>query len=163
NGIITTVAGGGMGGFGGDGGFATNAALNNPSGVFIDPAGNLFIADRFYHRIRRVDPSGIITTVAGIGPGVGLFGGGYNGDGIPATNAMLNGPDAVVEDSAGRLFISDRDNDRVRIVDTNGIITTIAGNGGGGYSGDGPGTNTTIDAVGGVTLFRDNVFLAGSS
>ena len=109
----------------GDGGPATEAHLNQPMGVAVDGSGNVYIADSENYRIRKVDAAtGIITTVAGTGE----FG--YNGDGIAATEAMLAGPQGVVVDSAGNLYIADTNNGRIRRVDAGtGIITTVAGNG----------------------------------
>jgi trimeric autotransporter adhesin len=131
SGIITTVAGNGTFGYSGDGGTATSAQLSLPKGVSLDSAGNLFVADALNNRIRKVSASGIITTVAGGGnPPNGL------GDGGPATSAILAYPLGVAVDSAGNLFISDTDNNRIRKVNSSGIITTAAGNGSSGYSGD---------------------------
>jgi sugar lactone lactonase YvrE len=135
NGIITTVAGNDSLGYSGDGGPATNASLNNPYGLVVDASGNLFIADEGNNRIRKVDTNGIITTVAGNGPSG--YSGSYSGDGGAATNANLNWPYGVAVDASGNLFISDKGNNRVRKVNANGIITTVAGNGSSGYSGDG--------------------------
>lgn len=128
-GIITTVAGGGSGL--GDGGLATSATLASPSDVALDAGGNLFIADIYHFRIRRVDAAtGIITTVAG--------GGSDFGDGGPATSASLGYPYGIAIDAVGNLFIADADYNRVRRVDAaTGIITTVAGNGTYGYYGDG--------------------------
>src|SRR3989454_4287472 len=128
SGIITTVAGGGTPGYSGDGGPAINAQLGNaflgnlPFGVAVDGAGNLFIADTNNNRIRKVSSDGIITTVAGNGSQ------GFSGDGGPAINAQLAGPNSVAVDSAGNLFILDFYNNRIRKVSSDGIITTIAGN-----------------------------------
>ena len=108
--IITTVAGTTQG-FLGDGGRATIAKLADPHGIAVDPAGNIFITDHSNQRIRMVDTSGIITTVAGTGSK------GFSGDGSPATSAELNFPVGVAVDSAGNLFISDRDNGRIREVE----------------------------------------------
>ncbi len=130
-GIITTIAGNGTAGFGGDGGLATGAQLNNPIGISFDVAGNLYIADYYNNRIRKVDAAGIISTVAGNGSV------GFDGDGGPAIEAQLLTPENVWVDEAGNLFITDYGNDRVRKVDTNGIISTIAGTGLLGFSGDG--------------------------
>jgi len=135
NGMIATVAGNGAAGFSGDGGTATNASLNDPYGVAVDGSGNLFIADANNNRVRRVDTNGIITTFAGKGA-VGYNAGSYSGDGGAATNATLNDPIGLAVDGFGNLFIGDSSNNRVRKVSTNGIITTVAGNGNGDYSGD---------------------------
>ena len=143
NGIITTVAGTNMSSlFFGDGGAATNAGLNQPSGVTFDAFGNLYIADMNHNRIRMVNTNGIITTVAGTN-GLGK----YAGDGGAATNASLNSPNGVVFDVAGNLYIADTGNRRIRMVNTNGIITTVAGTNGAGYSGDG-GAATTASLYG---------------
>jgi len=131
DGIVTTVAGTGVAGFSGDGGPATQAQLNYPTYTAVDAQGNLFIVDQNNHRIRRVSPGGVITTVAGTGTP------GFSGDGGPATNAMLHYPATVVVDRDGSLFIVDEYNYRVRRVDPNGIITTVAGTGTPGFSGDG--------------------------
>src|SRR6185437_29977 len=131
-GIITTVAGTGTAGYSGDGGLSVNAGLYNPQGVAVDSAGNLYIADFSNSRIRKVAAAtGIITTVAGTGTYA------YSGDGGLATNAGMLSPDDVAIDSAGNLYIADYNNFRVRKVSAGtGIITTVAGNGTQGYSGD---------------------------
>src|SRR5439155_926747 len=108
SGIISTVAGGGFGGFGGDGGPATSAHLGFVESVAVDTAGNLLIADYDYGRIRRVDLSGIISTLAGMGNG------GFSGDGGPATSALMIGPLDVSTDQSGNLFIADSQNNRIR-------------------------------------------------
>jgi len=123
NGIITTVAGDGTAGYSGDGISATNAELDEPEGVAVDASGNLFIADSYNNRIRKVGTNGLITTVAGDGTG------GYSGDGISATNTELEFPKGVAVDATGNLFIADSSNERIREVGTNGLITTVAGNG----------------------------------
>ncbi len=135
-GIITTMAGNGIQGFSGDGGPATSAALNTPYGVTVDAASNLYIADSQNDRIRKVSPSGVISTVAG--------GGSALGDGGPATSASL-GPLGVAVDAAGNLYIADVQNQRIRRVSPSGIITTVAGNGVQGFSGDGgPATSASL-------------------
>ena len=101
---ISTVAGGGVG----DGGAATSASLNTPYGVSVDVSGNLYIADQSNRRIRKVSPSGIITTVAGNGSE------GFSGDGGAATSASLSGPTGVFVDVSGNLYIADSDNHRIR-------------------------------------------------
>ena len=151
-GIITTVA---DGGFGGAGGPATSASLNQPKGVAVDAAGNLFIADRTNHRIRKVDTAGVIATVAGNGTA------GFSGDGGSAASAQLNQPNGLAVDTAGNLYIAEVSNHRIRKVDTAGIITTVAGNGTSGFSGDGgPATSAVlfnpigiaVDAVGNLFI-----------
>ena len=131
SGVIATIAGTGVAGFSGDGGLASRAELNNPAGMAIDAAGNLYIADRLNHRVRRIDPSGIITTVAGTGWK------GYSGDGDLATQAQLNDPTGVALDAVGNLYIADRVNHRIRKVGLSGVITTIAGTVLAGFNGDG--------------------------
>jgi uncharacterized protein (TIGR03437 family) len=121
------VAGNGTAGFSGDNGPATSAELANPSAVAVDSAGNLYIADTFNNRIRKVSNGGI-TTVAGTGPSGGQVVGGFSGDNGPATNAHLQGPGGVAVDSAGNLYIADTANNRIRKI-TGGVITTVAGNG----------------------------------
>ncbi len=110
-------------GYGGDGGPATNALLNFPAGVALDIFGNLFIADGFNNRIRKVDTNGIITTVAGDGS---LNDG---GDGVEATRTGMGDPLGVTADLFGNLFFADTSNNRVRKVDSHGIISTVAGGG----------------------------------
>ncbi len=120
-GTITTVAGSFTEGFSGDGGQATSAQLNCPSGVAIDPVGNFYIADEFNNRIRKVNTAGIISTIAGNGTP------GSTGDNGPATAAKLNLPNDIAIDAAGNLYIADSGNNRIRKIGTNGIITTVAG------------------------------------
>jgi hypothetical protein len=131
SGRITTIAGTGSAGYSGDGGAATSARLDTPHGIAVDTAGNVYIADPPNQRIRKVDTSGRITTVAGNGSS------GYNGDGIPATSARLNYPKGVEIGPDGLLYIADNNNHRVRKVDAAGVIHTVAGTGSSGFSGDG--------------------------
>ena len=131
-GIITTVAGNGSWGtYGGDGGAATAADIYLPKGICLDAGGNLYIADQGNNVIRKVNTAGIITTVAGNGSY------GYSGDGGAATAAMLGNPSHICFDASGNMYIADAGNVRIRKVSTSGIITTIAGTGSYGYSGDG--------------------------
>jgi sugar lactone lactonase YvrE len=128
-GIITTFAGSGVAGFSGDGGPATTARLSSPWGVAVDGQGNVYIADEANNRVREVNGAGTITTVAG--------GGSTFGDGGPATSAQLSQPMGVAVDGQGNFYIADRGNSRVRKVTSGGTITTLAGTGVSGYSGDG--------------------------
>lgn len=130
-GIISTVAGTGVGGFSGDGGQATAAKLKVPYDMTIAPDGTMYIADRSNYRIRKVTPAGIISTVAGNGLA------GYTGDNVQATTTRLNSPYSVDLTADGALLIADYDNERIRRVDTNGVITTVAGTGIATADGDG--------------------------
>lgn len=130
DGTISTVAGTGEQGFAGDRGPATSAELNYPEGVVIDAQGDLYIADTDNNRVRKVDTAGTISTIAGTGAS------GYNGDNIPATNALLAYPTAVAVDTGGNVYISEHAGNRIRKVDSAGIITTFAGTGHSGYNGD---------------------------
>ena len=135
-GIITTVVGTGVSGFSGDGGPASAAQLSGPAGIFLDATGNLFIADKFNERIRKVDAStGIISTVAGNGLHGG-FTGAFGNDG-PATAASLTYPVAVALDCSGNMYIADNGSQTVRKVGVNDTITEFAGTHYGGYNGDG--------------------------
>jgi uncharacterized protein (TIGR03437 family) len=145
-GIITTVAGNGNYGFSGDNGPAVSAELYYPGGVAVDASGNLFIADNYNYRIRKVPASGIITTVAGNGTG------GFSGDGGQATSAEL-ALVGVAVDASGNLFIADAGNNRIRKVSAGGIITTVAGDGYSNFSGDGgPATSASLSGPMGVAV-----------
>ena len=133
NGIISRFAGNNSSGFSGDGGLATNAQLNYPQGLATDNNGNIYISDAGNRVIRKVNSSGIITTIAGT-PGV--FG--YSGDGGPATAAQLGMPVGLTIDASGNIYFADQGKHVIRKIDNAGIITTIAGTGNtSGYSGDG--------------------------
>jgi len=154
SGVITMVAGGGSAI--GDGGPAVGASLSNPTDVAVDRAGDLYIADYFNHRVRKVDTAGFITTIAGNGSA------GFGGDGGPATEAQLERPSGVAVDSAGTVYVADLFNNRVRKVDTAGIITTVAGNGDAASTGDGgPATAAAVYEPGRVDLDGDgNLYIA---
>ncbi len=122
DGKVTTLAGTGIPGFSGDGGPANLAQLNSPGGVFVAADGTVYIADTGNHAIRKVDTKGIITTVAGTGGKAG-----FSGDGGPATQALLNSPEAVAIGPDGLLYIADTGNHRIRVVDANGNISTVVG------------------------------------
>lgn len=144
-GIITTIAGNGSGTYNGDGMPATDAAIS-PLSIAADSVGNVYISEQF--RIRKVSMAGIITTVAG----TGAFG--YNGDGIPATDAKVSSPYLGFIDEAGALYFSDHDNHRIRRIDPSGAISTIAGNGSSAFTGNGAALATGIS--GPLFLSRDN-------
>ena len=136
-GIITTIAGNNVFGYTGDNGQAIAASLYEPYALTFDAAGNLYIADKGNNCVRKVNSAGIITTVAGNGYGAGGGLGAYSGDGGQATAAELNYPQGLVCDASGNLYIADYYNARVRMVNTSGIISTMAGIGTAGYTGDG--------------------------
>ena len=159
SGVITTIAGTGEAGFGGDGGSAVSALLNYPHGVAVDGAGNVYISDRTNHRIRKVDASGVITTVAGTGE----FG--FGGDGGSAVAAQLRHPLGLALDGSGNLYFADLGNDRIRKVDTSGVITTVAGDGTEGYGGDnGPAVSAQLRYPNDVALDGSgNLYIADNS
>jgi trimeric autotransporter adhesin len=214
-GTINTVAGTGKFGFSGDNGLATNAQLDSPRGIAVDSAGNLFIADLFNSRIRRVDArTGIITSVAGNGRAnitgdggpatqaslafplavtvdrnnnifildlvgnlvrridgrtgiittiAGTGNASFSGDGGPAINAAINTAFGLIADNNGNLFIADTGNSRIRRIDTNGIIATVAGNNTPDYSGDGmPATTASLNRPKGIAFdSAGNLYIAG--
>jgi hypothetical protein len=136
--IIVTYAGNGQSGFSGDGGSSTAARLNQPTDVYLDNAANIFVADTQNNRVRKVNASQVITTVAGSGQQ------GFSGDNGPATSAKFNTPTSVWVTSSGVLYIADTGNNRIRKV-MNGVVTTVGGNGQSGYSGDGgPATSAKL-------------------
>src|ERR1051326_7075477 len=156
--VISTAAGTGTAGYTGDGGPATAAELNTPFGVAVDAAGNFYIAEWSNHRVRKVDTSGVITTIAGIGIA------GFGGDGGPATQAALNSPEGVAVDSAGNVYIADSFNNRIRKIDTSGTITTIAGTGEPRYTGEGVATQVGLNDPSGIAVDRSgNIYIADNS
>ncbi len=156
--VVVTVAGNGVQDFSGDQGPATKASLNNVRGVAASPDGSLYLADTGNQRIRRVAPDGVITTVAG----TGVFG--FSGDGGPATAAQLFDPQAVAVGSDGSLYIADYDNHRIRRVGPDGIISTVAGTGVGGFGGDGgAAAGARLNGPSGVAVRADGtLFIADS-
>ncbi len=158
-GNISTFAGNGSAGYSGDGSAATSALLNRPSGVSVDGSGNLYIADTYNHRIRKVDSMGNISTVAGTGAV------GYSGDGGAATSALLGYPSGVSVDGSGNLYIADTNNSAIRMVDSTGNISTVVGNGSAGYSGDGgAATSALLRYPSGVSVDGSgNLYIADTS
>ena len=151
-GIITTIAGVDKGGFGGDNGPATAAALNRPQGVAVDHAGSVFVADTDNQRVRKISAAGVITTIAGLDPAAGDRG--------PALLATLSQPSGLAMDANGSLFIADSGNQRIRKVTRDGTITTIAGMGVAGYSGDqGSATGAQLNNPGGLAIDRSGNLL----
>jgi sugar lactone lactonase YvrE len=154
-GVISTVAGDGMLGYSGDGGPAVNAHLWSPYGVAVDSSGNLYIADTDNYRIRKVDSSGVISTVAGTGSN------NHSGDGGPATSAAVY-PTLLAFDSNGNLYFTENGAYRIREINTSGIVTTVAGNGIQGSNGDGGlATSAELNDPGGLTVDSNgNLYIA---
>ena len=156
--LMTTIAGNGTGGYNGDGGMANQTELYAPTGVAVDLAGNIYIAEKANSRIRKVAVgSNIISTIAGNGTV------GYSGDGGTANNAQLNNPSGVTIDGAGNIYIADAGNHCIRKVAANiGVISTIAGNGIAGYSGDGGAAITAMlhNPSGVAVDLSGNVYIA---
>lgn len=155
NGVISTIAGNGTSGSSGDGGPATSAQINVHHGIAVDNNGNIYFSEQINHKIRKINTSGIISTYAGTGAM------GFSGDGSLATSAKLNNPIGICVDGIGNLYVADANNHRIRKISTSGIITTIAGNGTGGYSGDGfLAINAKINVPEGVAVdLNGNVYL----
>jgi gliding motility-associated-like protein len=150
SGIISTIAGEALSGSSGDGGPAVNARLGAPTGVDVDAAGNVYIADMGNSRIRKINTAGIITTIAG------TIGQGYSGDGGLAIHAKLKYPYGVFVDAIGNVFFGDTGNNAVRKIDHSGIITTVAGTGVSGYTGDGgPATDAKLASPGDLCIGID--------
>lgn len=156
DGKLATLAGTGDPGSAGDGGLATKAQLNTPQGIAVDSAGRVYIADTLGNRIRRVDPDGRITTVAGTGEA------GYSGDGGLATQARLNLPTGLVIGFGDSLYIADTANNVVRQLGAGGVIRTVVGTGEAGYRGDGgPANSAVLHAPGGLAFDDEgNLYIA---
>lgn len=156
---INTIAGRQRPGYGGDGGAATAASLNKMVSMATDKEGNLYVADFYNHAIRKITKDGIITTIAGNHTM------GYSGDGGAATAAQLHGPWGIAVDTNGNVYFSDKENNAIRAVSKDGIITTVAGNGTKGYSGDGgPASAARLYHPLGLCLGRDGaLYVADNS
>jgi hypothetical protein len=159
SGVINTIAGTGTAGYSGDGGAATAAKLNAPTGVAVDGSGNVYIADEKNDRVRVVNTSGTIKTFAGNGSA------NYSGDGGAATAAEIHSPWSVAADASGNIYITDQFNNRIRKVNTSGVISTFAGTGTAGFSGDGGAATAakiyvpagiTVDGSGNVLFVDEN-------
>jgi sugar lactone lactonase YvrE len=160
--IISTVAGDNNLGFSGDGNAAITAELDNPSGVVHDNAGNLYIVDQGNNRIRKVNASGVISTIAGNGPSGSA--GSYGGDGGQATAAELNGPTCVAFDALGNMYIADAGNNRIRMVNASGVISTVVGTGTAGFSGDGSAAPTAeLKHPTGIAIVGTTAYIADYS
>jgi hypothetical protein len=159
DGTITTIAGNGTQGFSGDGGPAAGAAFNGAFGVAALSDGRVLIADTENHRVRRIELDGTITTIAGNGTR------GFSGDGGPATSAAFNRPRSVAALSDGRVLVADNLNHRIRRIELDGTVTTVAGTEIGGFSGDGgPATIAELLSPSGVAALADGrVFIASGS
>ncbi len=156
-GIITTFAGTGASSSTGDGGHATAASLQTPMGLSVDHSGNLLVIEQFGHRVRKIAPgSNIISTIIG----TGVIG--YSGNGGPATAATISYPNTIFVDSADNIYLTDNGNHALRKINTAGIISTIAGNGLEGFSGDGgPATSARLDYPAGATMdATGNIYIA---
>jgi len=158
SGIIRTIAGNGTAGYSGDGGPATSAMIDIPTGLALDSAGNLYINDWSNNHVRKVTPAGIITTFAGNGNVV------YDGDGVQAAKAAVHSPGGIAIDSAGNVYITELSDGRIRKVDPSGVISTFAGQTkkSTGFSGDGgPATAAQLNGPLGITVDRSgNVYFA---
>jgi len=156
SGVITTVAGTGAASFGGDGGLGTSAQLNKPQGIAFDASNNLYIADSSNNRVRVLSSAGVINTFAGNGTPT------FGGETGQAINASLSGPRSVAVDPAGAVYIADLGNFRIRKVAIGGVISTIAGNGTNGLSGDGgPATSAQLNYLSGIAVDQfGNIYIS---
>jgi NHL repeat len=160
NGIITTLAGTGTKGFSGDGEQADEAKVDRVTGVSVDSKGNAYFIDYGNNRIRRIDANGVITTIAGPGEGRACF----SGDGGPATEASFCGPEHLAVDAEGNIYVADTLNHRIRMIDAQSIVTTIAGTGRQGFSGDGgPALKAQLSEPSGVAVGPDGMIYIADS
>jgi uncharacterized protein (TIGR03437 family) len=158
DGAIRTIAGTGETGYTGDGGLATAARIGDPLALVVDSSGYVYFADAPNNVVRKVTPFGGILTVVGTGVA------GFSGDRGQATAAQLNQPEGLALDADGNLYIADHENNRVRRVDGDGVITTYAGNGEWGYSGDnGPATSARLDSPLGLAATGDGLYIVGEN
>lgn len=157
--VMFTVAGNGTAGYSGDGGTAISSRINRPTGVALDRAGNIYFADSKNNRIRKITTGGVITTIAGTGIA------GFSGDGGLATAAQLHSPNGIAIDNAGDIYVTDDSSYRIRKITTTGIITTIAGNGIAGISGDGGlATSAQLSQPTGIVIdLGKNIYISGYS
>ncbi|MGH2652049.1 MAG: hypothetical protein ACRDHK_12680, partial [Actinomycetota bacterium] len=160
DGIITTLAGTGSRGFSGDGGPAQGAQVDRLTGVTVDASGSVYFIDYGNGRIRKIDTHGVITTIAGPAEGRGCL----SGDGGQATEASFCGPEHLSVDPEGTIYLADTGNHRIRMIDTQGIVTTIAGTGTPGFSGDGaPALKAQLSEPSGVAVGPDGVIFIADS
>jgi sugar lactone lactonase YvrE len=158
NGLISTIAGNGIAGYSGDGGFATSSQLNSPRGICIDINGNIYIGDYGNNAIRKITPNGIINTIAGNGVA------GFFGDGNNAINSQLNGPRGIAIDSQGNIIFADGNNYRIRKIDTNNLISTIAGSGlNYTFGNDGPALLAGFVAPYGIAIYNNNIYISDTN
>ncbi len=154
SGIITTVAGTGLPGCDGDNGPATRARIGSPTAICFDAGGTLYFADQAFHVIRKVDPRGVITTLAGCGEA------GYSPDGTPALKARLNQPTGLAVSRSGRIYFSDTCNNRVRYIAPDGTLKTVAGSAEAGDAGDnGPAIRARLNHPHGLCFYGEDILL----
>lgn len=156
-GVIRTFAGRGFAGFGGDGDYAANALFNQPQGLFFDNKSNLYVADTGNHRIRKISPEALLTTIAGtIDPG-------FSADGQQALRSRFLSPTGVAADTTGNVYVADRGNHRIRMIRADGLVFTIAGNGTAGFNGDGIGNTSLLSSPNGISIDGDGRIVIADS